>query len=456
MSKQLFESLISEINSGNLDKVSDQIANLSEEELDRLFSEAQPYKALGTASTDKFVLASVSNMREKYLKKLIITAMVSFLFQMKEEFATDEEDLVSPPNKEDFMEETSSQVSDNFNPEVVYNEQLVALYKERNPTYAGKKLLKDMENELSEDDLLLVSTKANQIVESLKKKERKLNSAKYHDALETSIKQQSDSERKIINRFLSWLFKFDENKHEQEGQNDIEDDEERIDAKTLKGISYENIPPNDTHCRFNAYLDLNYEKMREATQNIYNVKPDLEHAMIVYDVVDTQQQVDDFIHKYGANSKYDILSFGLNRWTLLGPFKENRQRVDYYNKHNSIIKSMLDQQEKDAALGEDLMKKRVKTVKKKSERVFGKDDSKLKDYLTMNPNELETKFNAKIEEVEEDKVKLTREVVIDQDTGRELEVDEEGVPTDALEIPIISVNARTGETNKTRIFSKAE
>ena len=219
---------------------------------------------------------------------------------------------------------------------------------------------------------------------------------------------------------------------------------------------YENIPANDTHCRFNTYYDLNYEKMREATQNIYNVKPDLEHAMIVYDVVDTQTEVNSFIEKYGATAKYDVLSFPLNKWTLMGPFKENRERVDYYNKHNSIIKSMLEQQEKDAALGEELIKNRVKSKKIKSEKVFGKDSESFNEYKKLSPSELQGKYNAKIEEIDENNVKVVREVHVDAETGEKLELDEDGVPMNALEIPITNINAKTGETSQTRIFSRSE
>lgn len=457
MPNDLFQSLINEIEAGV--NVESKLAELSEEQLDALFKEAQPFKSLGTASSDKIVIGSVSNLREKYLKKLITTSMVSFLFQMQSEFTTDENDLTTTIDKNDFFDEVDNKqaLPDSFNIDMLYTDELKNMFVSVFPNVKNNIPFKEMEFQLSEEQLLEVSTKANQRYAELTKKEKVFNSTKYNEALEKAIETQSVDERKVINRFLEWLFKYNEDTHAEKGEQSIEDDPERKDVSSLKGSDpvYDNIPPNDTHCRFNTYYEINYEKMREATHNIYNVKPDLEHAMIIYNIADSQDGVDAFIHKYGASSKYDIVSFPLNRWTLMGPFKENRERVDYYNKHNSIIKGLLEQQEKDAALGEELMKKRIKSKKVKAEKVFGKDSPQFDEYRKLNPSELEQKYGAKVEEIDEDHIKITRDVVVNAETGEELIVDNDGVPTNALEVPITTINAKTGETTQTRIFTES-
>jgi hypothetical protein len=454
MSKDLLHSLLQEIQSGA--DIDDKLASLTEEQIDALFKESQPFKALGTASTNKIVLGSVSNLREKYLKKLITTTMVSFLFQMKNEFTTDEAHLANPVNKDDFLEQRQvGSLPDNFTTDQLHNKFLLEMYQQAVPN--GKAMTyPEMELALTEDQLMDVSKQTKVEYDRLVGKEMVLNSGKYDEAVQSAIQAQSKKERLVVNRFLEWLFKFDSDKHVAEGSNVIDNDPEREDISMRKEDEYKNIPPNDTHCRFNTYYEVNYEKMREATHNIYNVKPDLEHAMIVYDVKDTKEEVDAFIHKYGSSSKYDIVSFPLNRWTLMGPFKENRERVDYYNKHNSIIKSMIEQQEKDAALGEDLMKKRIKTKKVDAEKVFGKDSPGFDAYRKLSPSELEDKYNAKVENLADGNVRLTRQVVVDTSNGQELELDEDGIPTNALEVPITTINARTGQASQTRIFTRSE
>ena len=233
MSKELFESLIGEIQTGNMDVVESKISELTEEQLDALFGEAQPYKALGTASSDKFVLGSVNNLREKYLKKLTTTAMVSFLFQMKDEYAVDEEGLENPLNRDDFTEEVPvDNLPENFNLEILRTRFLVEAYKTRFPE--GKLLeFKEMEAELTEDELIEVGIKTATEHKRLTGTEMKFNAAKYDEALDAALQAQSDKDRAVINRFLEWLFKFDADKHSEKGNHAVVDDPERTDVETL-------------------------------------------------------------------------------------------------------------------------------------------------------------------------------------------------------------------------------
>ncbi len=457
MSKQLYEELINDLQAGDKEAFDSKLSELTDEQIDALFGEAQAFKSLGPGSDKKIILASVSNLRENYLKKLITTAMVGFLFQMKDEHTVDEDDLVNSPCKEDFMIDVPKHIlPKEWDDHHFYRKHVIEFFHSKFP---DSKIddFSEMEKELSEDDLVEVNIAASEEMKKLTAVDRKLDAQEFDKAVQTAIQEQSDSERVIINKFLENLFKFDKDKHIQAGEHAIKDDPERFDINELKGTDpvYDNIPPNDTHCRFTSYYDINYEKMREATKNIYNVKPDLEHAMIVYDIVDSEEDAQTFIGKYGASSKYDILSFNMNKWTLLGSFKENRERVDYYNKHNSIIKALLEQQESDNVLAEDLMKKRVKSKKVKAEKIFGKDSEQFKEYqqLALSGNSYGSNV---IENIGDNKVKVTREAVVDQETGKPLEFDEDGVPTNALEIPVTTINAKTGEVKSSRIFTRAE
>ncbi len=447
-SKSIYEQLINEINQGNTDAIVDQIQSLSPEELELLLQHTQPYKSLGTASNERQVLASVSNLRERYLKKFITTGMVSYLYQMEREYTVTDDELIDPPNQDDFMEESPvEQVELNYNK--FYNDELRKFFKEKNPNEDDSKLLaQDIEAQLTESELIDIATNATNAINEILAPRKAINQSKYCEALERACMEQTREEQKIIKKFLNKLFHYDPALHVQEGlQPNVHGDVERGSVD-----EYEHIPPNDTHCQFNSYMTINYEKIRRATLDIYNVKPDLEHAIIVYDVLDSQKDVDAWMAKYGASATYDVVSFPLNCWTLQGSFKENRERVDFYNKNNAIIKSMLDQQEKDAALGEELMKKRIRTKKVRAERIFGKDSPEFAKYRQMNPNELETKYGITMTEVDEG-IKIVKETTIDLDTGKAVTTDAEGIPTNALEVPVTSINAETGETSQSRFFT---
>lgn len=450
-SKDLYAELIQDIQDGKTTEIESKITQLSVEELELLVKETQKYKALGTASSDRQVLASVSNLRERYLKKLITTAMVSFLFQMESEYEVNEEDLLNPPNEEDYMEDAPAQ-TEVLNYDKFYTSTLAEKFRELFPEQTDVHSYKEMEAQLNEDQLLEVANVATKTMEDLNKPPKVLNQSEYYAAVQRSVTEQSATERAVINKFLKRFFHYDPIEHVKEGlEPNVHNDPERGDTS-----KYEHIPPNDTHVRFTSFYEINYEKIRQATLDIYNVKPDLEHAMIVYDVVDSQKEVDAFIQKYGAASKHDILAYPLNCWTLMGPFKENRDRVDYYNKNNSIIKSMLEKVEDDNNLREDMLKKRIKTKKIRSERVFGKDSPEFEKYRKFNPSELETKYGVTMEETKEGDIKIVKEVTVNADTGEELTLDEDGVPTEGLEVPVTTINAATGETSQTRFFTKAE
>lgn len=419
-------------------RLEENLMNMSAEELDELLRQAQPYKSLGTAPPTKQVLCSVSNLREVYLKKFLMTGLSKYLQQMATEWTIDDSDLNEPPSKEDFEEEQPAQFSeeDTNRRTDIYLKNLEKKYKERFPN-AGLVNYVDMENELSEDDLMDINVETNDEFQKLITPVKTFNHIAFNEAIEAAIKDQSDEERAVINRFINRLFIFDPAHHEQQGNHEIVDDPEREETKFV-------APPNDTFVRFDKYLSINHDDIRKLTNDLYNVKPDLEHAMIIYDVVDSQDEAQKWIAKNGSTSKFDIISFNLNTWTLLGDFKQNRERIEYYNKHNQIIKRMLEQAEKDNVLGEDMLKKRVKTQKIKSTKVFGKDDEKLKTYQEL--------AGVKVENLDDDTVQVTTEAVIDS-KGVVHKTDEDGDPVDLVEVPIIEIKP-DGSVEKTKFFTE--
>jgi hypothetical protein len=74
----------------------------------------------------------------------------------------------------------------------------------------------------------------------------------------------------------------------------------------------------------------------------------------------------------------------------------------------------------------------------------------------MNPSELETKYDVKVKDLEDGNIEVTRPIITDSNTGKTLKLDGDGIPDNAIEVPIININAKTGKTSKTRIFTKSE
>jgi hypothetical protein len=77
----------------------------------------------------------------------------------------------------------------------------------------------------------------------------------------------------------------------------------------------------------------------------------------------------------------------LGGWTPLGDFRENREKIEFYNKNTGVLKKILDRHLDDKKIGTELMKNRVKMSKAKNIQEDGPDRKGLKDYTEcLGPN----------------------------------------------------------------------
>lgn len=459
--KKIADELIEDIKNGEMEKATRRLKKFSPEELDLVMKETQPFKSIGTASREKFVVASVNNLKEEYYKKLLTTAMVGFLYQMCEEYTIHDEDLNEQVDESEFMEEVAEDTNFVVNYDKIYNEELVRVFKETFPSDTTTTKFKDMEDKLEETVLTEIAIHTKELHESSKEKKFVLNKSKLFDHIQKKIEEQSKEEREVISRFLNSVFKYNPNDHLEKAydetdavsQKDPERDVIQPDSDdSVEATVYTNIPPNDTFSRFTSFYEINYEKLRNATHTLYNVKPDLDYAMIVYDIFDTYQDVEKFIHKYTTDSKFSFLTFALNTWTFLGPFDKNKERIKYYNKNNKILEGMLEQQEKDAILGEQLIKDRIKKKKIKNTKYYGPDDPNFAIYKKENASVMESEYGIKVTDTEDGGIQVEEEVEVGEDGTP---VDEEGTPLNAIEFDVHSINAKTGKMVTKKMYSKA-
>lgn len=149
------------------------------------------------------------------------------------------------------------------------------------------------------------------------------------------------------------------------------------------------IPPQDTFHRWNYYTEVNYEALRTATDTIYHDKPDLDWALILYDTFEgTSEEInaafEAFRDKHQEEVMSDIKGVDFGSWTLLGDFKENREKINIYNKHTDVLKRILDRHAEDKKLGQELMRNRVRQAKAKNIREAGPDPPGLAEYASQN------------------------------------------------------------------------
>ena len=144
------------------------------------------------------------------------------------------------------------------------------------------------------------------------------------------------------------------------------------------------IPPHDVFGRFKMYHTENYEQLREATNELYCEKPDLELAINPYAVHDDKEAAEAFKKQHSNEVIAEIFTAHTGKWNFFDSFKEQRESVNFYNKNTAVLEEMVKQIEKDERLGKDLMEKRVQKEKRKNVVESGPDAENFRKWREEN------------------------------------------------------------------------
>ncbi len=159
---------------------------------------------------------------------------------------------------------------------------------------------------------------------------------------------------------------------------------------------YRVIPPSDSFARLDRYVENHYEELRQATDDIYCEKSDLEFSIVPLKVFSgnnedqIQAEAHDWKQKYSEEFESDVYQAEFGVHNLLGSWIENREKRDFYTKNSEIIKGIIKANEDDKRLGKKLMKQRTENMNKKS----GPTDPGIKTYMKSASAPL-TKLGAK-------------------------------------------------------------
>jgi len=214
------------------------------------------------------------------------------------------------------------------------------------------------------------------------------------------------TKRMVVHQFLNDNFQFNPDKHVRSAYSNNPLDPERVmpaqlvktktKTKTIIGKSgakltidkktndrsnnpsVKHIPPMDVFHRWTYYTDSNYEEIRTAVQDLYADKPDLEFAINPYSQFESAEDAEKFVRKHSDEVIADVVTLNNSSWNLLGSFKKNRERINFYNNNTAVVEEIFKQMEADKKLGADLMRKRVRRKKKKNIEEVGADPKEFK------------------------------------------------------------------------------
>lgn len=416
------------------------VDDLTEDQVTELRKKMNPYGRTIEGS-GKFTCLSITNLSELYTKRFLMTSLIGFLYRQCDEHELDEGE--PPIHLDDFSEFMDS-----------YNAAETAAVK-------SKQWLDEFAAENKEVD------------EADLTPEQHAARLDHRRILErgTGFKK-----RLIVRQFLDDLFQFNPDKHVRSAYSDNPLDPERVEPsqinrkKTIIGKSgkkleidkkdipeeeaaaradsvlVKHIPPSDVFHRWTYYTDSNYEEIRTAVKDVYAEKPDLEYAINPYDQFDSSEEAANFIQKHKTEVIADIATIHNSKWNLLGSFKKNRERVNFYNDKTVVIEEIFKQLEQDKKLGADMMRKRVKRKKAKNTEESGPDPVEFAKYKKENPSGFS---NMGAEDVNLENNKDTK----DDDVTFKIH---EECPYDAIQVDVFDFKRGGQSVKKSEFFTEAE
>ena len=213
-----------------LKKYEEIVMMLYPEVVEQLRKQINPYNKPIQEGADKYLTFSVTNLKEKHIRRREMTGIVSFLFKMLEEYEVDDE----------------------------------------------------------EEDMIEI--------------------------------------KRHILKFLKRYFEFNPRVH--------------VKPAPQKKVKDAPNPPLDVFYGYENYRAANFDQIVSWTNKQYCEKSDLEFAFCPYKIHDSLKEAKDFNLKHCNEVIADILISKCWAWTFLDSWKENREKVDFYNE-NAITTSTL-------------------------------------------------------------------------------------------------------------------
>lgn len=307
---------------------------LNEKQIAHVYSETV-YRRLETSDDPPHTVISLYNVRDKFIRRECMTSLVGFIFAVFNEYEFESEEKREATRE--FLS-TYFEFDPNIHVKSAYDEKLAQKDPERAKTVkARRKILKNRNKQKSIDMENL--TKNTPITEIPTHTMQDLPMTKSQALGETN---EPDGEEKFV------------------------------------------IPPMDTFHRWRNYHDVNYEEIRIVTNQMYAEKPDIEFALNVHKHFKNKADAQKYLDKNQDLTPYMLIDVTDECFCFLGPFKKNRERIQFYNKHTHALKSIMEQAENDEKLGAELMKKRVQKNKRKNIKEQGADDPGLNTYSGLN------------------------------------------------------------------------
>ena len=367
------ESILSELKDKDL-------SELPQDEILQLRKKINPYGRTIRGS-DRYMNFSITQISHEYWKKLITTAMIGFLNRMCDEWKVP--DGVPVVSVYDYLDDNSQLDT----PKLILEKNVVKSIKEYefNREWMKKRIIvKEFLEEyfqFNPDEHVRSAYRPNRgdktrkpintpaadlAVHHLNKTDKQFSAkeALYNDVNKTSDKVADKQESKVKVKIV--------NGKKVLVRTSAPDKIKDVDP-TVAESTREIIPPHDMFGRFKLYLTSNYEQLRDAVQDLYCEKPELELAINPYSWHETIDEAESFKKQHKNEVIAEVFTVHSGKWNFFDTFKEQRESANFYNDNTIVLEEIVKQLERDEKLGQDMMKKTVAKKKKTNDLLEGPD-----------------------------------------------------------------------------------
>ena len=406
MSKTKESSMVSELESILSELKEKDLAELPADKILELRQKVNPYGRT-IEGADNYLNFSITHISHDYWKKFIVTSMVAFMNRMCDEWKVPDGipvvsvyDYLEDPTKLDTPKLLVERKSEKDIKEWEFNrkwmekriivKEFLEEYFQFNPDEHVRSGYQPNRSDKSRSE---IDTPAGDLAVKHLVATDKQFAAK--EALYNEVKKAKDSTDKGVDKKDS--DKKDSDKKETKKVKVVVDKQGRkklvrtnapdkvkdVDV-TVAETTREMIPPHDTFGRFKRYYTSNYEQLRDAVNDLYCEKPDLELAINPYSWHKTQDDAEAFKKKHRNEVIAEVFTAHSGKWNFFDTFKEQRDNVNFYNDSTIVLEEIMKQNERDGKLAKDMMAKSVKKKKKVNELLEGPDAESFKKWRQQN------------------------------------------------------------------------
>lgn len=449
----LVNQLLAEINENP-----DILDQLPDDQLLRVQKLVSPFGTVPeSAMVDRWTCLSFVNMSQEYMKKLLVTAAVGYLYRRCDEYGRKFKDTVE--NMDD-MVAAEAQVIKNQARLVELEKLIVDAIGERNVLAA--RIAEDEPKEA--ENQLLYNARKTEMVEAKILELRDFASAliKAKDDLRLKNKEilrleeemeslQGFGKRFIIRQFLDEQFRFNPDKHVRSSYVSSNAQSNSAGAAYIDKFT----PPDDTFHNLQYYLDSNYEELRGVTNRIYRTTPNLEVAILPYADFGSKDEASAFVDRNKDGVIADIRTLQYGKWNFVEAFKANRDKVEAYR--GTVVEDILNQIKDDTKIGAELVKNKATRRARETLKELGPAPKAVQKYMAEHaPAEGSGVVGSETKEEEAKRIyDEHQEAKREYECALLKEAETNPAPHDAVRVNVYTMRAGGATTDTSHILTKA-